>query len=95
MSSTVPNQTATLVRTPTSTTSATILAAGGSRKAFVIVNDSAGVLTVAFSTSAASATNFTVKIAANSYYESPQPVYGGAVQGVLDTGTGNAQVSWW
>lgn len=87
--------TATLARVATSTTSATLLAANAARVMGTVVNDSAGVLTVAFSASAASATAFTVKIAANGYYEFPQPIYTGAVTGVLDTGTGNAQITTW
>lgn len=85
-------QTTTPVRTATSTTSAQI-AAGGAGRTRYIYNDSAGVLIVALGAVAASATNFTYKLAANTGQHVEG--FGGPVQGVLDTGTGNAQVTQW
>jgi hypothetical protein len=58
----------------------------------VIYNDAAGALYVKFGT-AATSTDFTVKIAAGGYFELPSPVYAGAITGILDVGTGNAQVT--
>lgn len=92
--STTPSQTATLASPATSTSSAVLLAAAGNRKMATIVNDSAGVLFVAFAATA-SASAYTVRVASNGYYELPQPVYGGVISGILDTGTGNARVTSW
>lgn len=94
--STLSTQSATLANVSTSTTSATLLAAGGGRKGFLIFNDSAAVLTVAFSSSAASATNATYAIAAGATWE-PQStsIYGGPIQGILASSTGTARVTSW
>lgn len=61
----------------------------------IIANNSAGILYIFFGTTAASSTNFTVAIAANSFYELNQPPYGGQITGVLSTGTGTALVTTW
>jgi len=92
MAASLANQTAVIGRVATSTTSAQ-LAAGGTGRARYIYNDSAGVLLVSFSTSAASATAFTFRLAANT--GQLVEAYGGPIQGILDTGTGNAQVTQW
>ena len=83
---------ATLARVATSTTVATLLAASGTRRMAVIYNDAAGALYVKFGATATS-TDFTVKIAGGGYFELPSPMYTGAITGILDTGTGNAQVT--
>jgi hypothetical protein len=41
----------------------------------------------------ASATSFTVKIPASGYYEFPQPLYTGAVDGIWDAANGNARLT--
>ncbi len=86
--------TATVDPISTSTTSANLVV----RPALhgrIIFNNSAAILYVFFGTTAASSTNFTNAIAANSYYELPQPLYGGQITGVLASGTGTAQVTSW
>lgn len=92
MATGVNKQSATVTPVATSTTVATLLAAGAVGSGRMIVNDSAGILYVKFG-AAASATDWTVKVAAGGYYELPQPLYGGLVTGVLDTGTGTARVT--
>lgn len=76
----------------TSTTVATLLAAGGARQMCMIVNDSAAILYVKFG-AGASSSDYSVAIAAGGYYEVPVPMYGGVLTGTLATGTGNARVT--
>lgn len=80
----------TPARVATSTTSAQLIAANASRKKVVIHNDSAGILYVKFGTTA-SATDFTYRLASQT--DKAITKYTGRIDGILDTGTGNAQVS--
>lgn len=86
-----PGATSTTTRTATSTTDASILAANTERLAATVYNDSTGNLYVNLG-AAASATAFVIKLAAGDYWEVPGG-YTGAVHGVLDAGTGNANVA--
>jgi len=85
-------QSAGVTRPPTSTTSAA-LATGGGRGTRYVFNDSAGKLYVLFGTGTASATNFSLLIPT----QTGQVIegFGGALQGILDTGTGSAQITEW
>jgi hypothetical protein len=58
----------------------------------LIYNDAAGALFVKFGATATS-TDFTVKIPAGGLFELPAPTYMGILTGILDTGSGNAQVT--
>ena len=58
----------------------------------MIVNDSAVILYVKFG-AAATATDYTVALAAGGYYEAPVPVYGGVITGILASATGTARVT--
>lgn len=92
MSRSGSTQTAAPNRVPTSATSAAIASAGG-RGTRYVYNDSVNKLYVLLGTGTASATNFTFLLATltGQLIEG----FGGPVQGVLDTGTGNAQVTEW
>ncbi len=92
MAAYINSQTASISRVATSTTTAELRAASAGGKGCVIHNDSAGVLFVKFGATA-SATSFTYRLASQTSLELPQPVYGGVIHGILDTGTGNAQVT--
>lgn len=83
-------QTAAVTAPATSTTSA-LIAGAGTKRYRIIFNDSAGVLYVLLGTGTASATNCSYKLAAGA--STVVEGFGGAVQGVLDTGTGNARVT--
>ena len=85
------NGTATLANVATSTTSATLLAASATRKGATIYNDSLVVMYVKFGATA-SATSFTVAMAAGSYYEVPA-WYTGIIDGILASSTGNARIT--
>jgi hypothetical protein len=85
-------QAATVARPGTSTTSAQLRTGGAGRSCYVY-NESAGVLSILYGTGTASATNYTLKLAANT--GTLIEGFGGPLQGILDTGTGNAQITTW
>lgn len=66
-----------------------LVAANTSRKGLYIRNDSTSPMNIAFG-SAASATNFTLRLAAQGYYEMPLPIYTGALYGIWDLDGGGA-----
>jgi len=90
MSATPGAQTTTPQRVATSTAPATLFAATARANARHVFNESGVVLYVKFGATA-SATDYTVAIAASGYFEFPQPVFSGQVTGTLASGTGNAQ----
>jgi hypothetical protein len=83
-------QSATVSRVATSTAAATLFAATGAAANRLIFNEAAAVLYVKFGASA-SATDYTVQVAAGGYYEAPEPTYSGIITGILASGTGQAQ----
>lgn len=97
MSATVGAQTTTVTRVATSTSSATIANAQSGRRGYIIVNDSAVVLYVLFGTGSASATNYSVQLAAGATYEHVYgtAAYAGPIQAITASSTGNAQVTIW
>lgn len=93
MSSTVGTQTASINRVATSTTVANLAVASASRKMVHIFNESAAILYVKYA-AGATATDYTVQIAAGGYYETPAGnPYSGLITGILASGSGNAQVT--
>jgi hypothetical protein len=86
---------ATLANVNDSASSVTLLASNASRKMATIFNDSTVALYVKFGATA-SLTSFTVKIAAQGYYELPIPVYTGVLDGIWDSDqSGAARVTEW
>lgn len=85
---------ATLANVGSSATNVTLFAAAGDTNARAIYNDSTAVLYVKFGATA-SATSFTVQLAAGAYYEFPQPVYAGQVDGIWASANGSARVTSW
>jgi hypothetical protein len=70
-----------------------ILASNSSRLGATIYNDSTAALYLLLASGSASATNFTVKVAADGYYEVPFG-YTGAIDGVwASNASGNARVT--
>jgi hypothetical protein len=93
MSSTPGTQTTTPSRVATSTSAATLVAAGQSRRMVHIFNESTAILYIKFG-AAASATDYTLQIAAGGYYETPSGnPYSGLITGILASGTGFAQIT--
>lgn len=87
-------QVATLTNVNSSATSVTLFAANGEANGRTIFNDSSSALDVKFGVTA-SATSFTVELAAGDFYEFPQPIYGGRVDGIWDVANGAARVTEW
>lgn len=73
--------TATLTNVNDTASSTTLLSANTDRRGFAIHNDSTSILYVKFGTTA-STTSYTVKLAADAYYESPSWCYTGRVDGI-------------
>lgn len=86
-------ETATTASVNSSATNVTLFAAGNAN-ARTIYNDSTAVLYVKFGTTA-STTDYTVQIASQGYYEFPQPVYCGEVDGIWASANGAARVTSW
>lgn len=93
MTTTKP-QSATLANVASSASNTTLFAASGSVNGRTIFNDSTATLYVKLGATA-SATSYTVQMAPGSYYEFPQPVYGGQVDGIWSAANGNARVTSW
>jgi hypothetical protein len=83
--------TSAVTRVATSNASASLLASTATRLGATIVNESTHKLYIKLG-AAASVTSYTVILAANGYYEVPFD-YTGAIDGILDAGTGNAQIT--
>ncbi len=84
--------TATLSNVASSATNVTLLASNAARKQAMIYNDSTAILYVKLGATA-SATSHTVQMAAASYYELPQPVYSGIIDGIWASANGSARVT--
>ncbi len=84
---------ATVAQVASSATSVTLAALNAARRGLMIFNDSTAALFVKFGATA-SATSFTVKIAAGGYWEmAPGVVYTGVVDGIWAAANGNAYVT--
>lgn len=85
---------ATVTSVASAATSATLLAANANRIGATIHNSDANALFVKFGATATTTTSYTVKIAADGYYEFPHPVYRGIVDGIWAAdGAGAAQIT--
>lgn len=84
--------TPTLTNVASSATSVSLLVSNAAAKSRIIYNDSTQVLYVKYGTTA-SATSYTVQIAANGFFEFPQPSYTGAVDGIWASSNGFARVT--
>lgn len=87
-----PSSTGTITSVASSATDTTLLASNASRKKFSIFNDSTKILRVAFD-GVASATNFSLIIAAGGYYESHTNDYTGIIHGIWASAAGFARVT--
>lgn len=76
-----------------SSASTTLKASNADRKALYITNTDANALYVKFGATASSS-SFTVTIPSNGYYEMPQPIYTGVVDGIwAANGSGIAAIT--
>lgn len=95
MSGPVSPQSATLANVASSGTNVTVFAAATGRVNMrTVFNDSTQVLYLKFGATASSS-SYTVQLSAGAYYEFPQPVYGGQVDGIWASANGNARVTSW
>lgn len=92
--SVISDQSATLANVASSASSVTIFAANAAAKGRTVYNDSTAVLYLKFGTTA-STTSYTVQLAAGDYFEFPQPLYGGAVDGIWAAANGAARTTEW
>ncbi len=86
--------TATLANVNSSATNVTLFTASATANARTIYNDSTAVLYVKFGATA-STTSYTVQLAAGQYYEFPQPLYAGQVDGIWASANGAARTTAW
>ncbi|MER6374863.1 hypothetical protein ABT255_42375 [Streptomyces mirabilis] len=86
--------TANLIPIPSSASSVILFPPAGSGSARVVWNDSTATLYLKFG-AVASTTSFTVKLAPGAYYEFPQPLYVGQVDGIWDSANGFARLTSW
>jgi hypothetical protein len=85
---------ATLANVASSASNVTLFASSNEANGRTIYNDSTAVLYVKFGATA-STSSYTVQIAAGGYYEFPQPLYGGQVDGIWASANGNARTTQW
>lgn len=91
---TIPDKTntATLANVASSASNVTLQASNTSRIGLTIFNDSAQSLFVKYGATASSS-SFTVKILAGGYWEMPQPIYTGIVDGIWVAADGSARMT--
>jgi len=84
--------TSTLSNVTSSATSVTLSAANDARRGWLLFNDSTAILYIKFGTTASS-TSHTVQVAAAGYYEMPNPIYAGRIDGIWASANGNARIT--
>lgn len=84
--------TGTLTNVASSASSVTILTANPARKGAMMFNESTQILYLKLAASAASATSYTVQLAAGAYYEVPFS-YTGEMRGIWASANGSARVT--
>lgn len=83
---------AALANVASSASSVTLQASNASRRGLLIHNDSSAVLYVKYGATA-SATSYSVQIAAGQNWEMSEPIYTGIVDGIWSAATGAARVT--
>lgn len=83
---------ATLGNVASSASNGALVAANANRLGLLVFNDSSAVLYLKYGETA-STSSFTVKIAAGAYWEMPQPIYLGQIDGIWASANGAARVT--
>ena len=83
---------ATLSNVASSASNGALVAANANRLGLLVFNDSSAVLYLKYGETA-STSSFTVKIAAGAYWEMPQPIYVGQIDGIWASANGAARVT--
>lgn len=91
---TINPQAATVANVASSASNTQLFAAASIVHGRTVYNDSTAVLYLKYGTGASS-TSYTVQLVAGAYYEFPQPVYAGEVDGIWASANGNARVTSW
>ncbi len=86
--------TATVSSVASSATSVNLFATASNTRMRTIFNDSTSMLFVKFG-AVASASDYTVQIAAGAFFEFPSPLYAGQVDGIWASANGNARLTTW
>ncbi len=86
--------TAVTASVASSATNVTLFAASSNDRMRTIFNESTAVLFIKFGTTASS-TDYTVQLAASSFFEFPTPMYSGRVDGIWASANGNARLTSW
>lgn len=84
--------TATLVNVSSSASNVTLRAANDARIGMLVVNDSTATLYLKYGATA-STSSYTVKMEPGSYWEMPQPIYTGIVDGIWSSANGAARIT--
>lgn len=92
--SAIADQAATLANVSSSASSVTVFSANAAAKGRALYNDSTQVLYLKFGATA-STTSYTVQLASGDYFEFPQPLYGGLVDGIWAAANGAARTTEW
>ena len=82
----------TLSNVSSSVSSGTLLAANGDRIGVLVVNDSTAILYLKYGATA-SASSYSVKMEPGSYWEMPQPIYTGIIDGIWASANGAARIT--
>lgn len=85
---------ATVASVNSSNSNVTLLASSSTRRGAAFHNNSVENCYLKFGATA-SATSYTVKMGPNAYYELPQPVYSGIIDGIWDNTAGSMKVTSW
>lgn len=91
---TTQDTTATVSSVASSATNVTLFAAAANTRGRTVYNDSSAILYLKYGATA-STTSYTVQIAAGAYYEFPQPLYAGQVDGIWASANGSARLTSW
>ncbi len=85
---------ATLANVSSSATTVTLLASAAARMGATFFNESSAILYLKYGATA-SLTSYTVQIQPGGYYEMPQPIYSGIVDGLWSSASGTVRVTSW
>jgi hypothetical protein len=91
-----PKTTSTATRTNVAgaNSDTSLLASNANRKGATFFNDSTAILYLAYGSSAASLTSYTVQIAPGGFFEMPvEPIFTGAIRGIWAAANGNVRIT--
>ena len=87
-----PLTSVTLTNVASSASNVTLIAANANLRLLTVFNDSTAILYLKYGATA-STTSYTVRIAAGGYFEMPQPIYTGVIDGIWASANGSARIT--